>query len=143
MAFTIPISSLVSQYLALIPAGTDWKDIKFWSTYDGRHLSLNEIPSEHVINIARRIVNEAVKGTEIQPIPIKNPLANINFAQAPVYEWVLFCKVLVSELETRDTEVSATYHHIYCEVCDRIDKLTIKHPLSLLAGTPQLKSGTC
>lgn len=129
MAFTIPISNLVNRYVALVNANEDWRDIKFWSTYDRRHLCMKEISSEHAVNIARQIVNEACEQEGLEPIPVKSPLAEINFRQAPVDEWVLFCKIITDEVAERiqaGNPLSGAYARIYADVLMRIDALVKK-----------------
>jgi len=107
----------------------DWRDIKFWTTHDERFLSVREMHTPHLINIIRQIINLACEHSDIEPIPIKTPLALIDFEARDDYEWVALCKVLYDECRLRLSKgepLSTAYLEILSKIHNRIWRLSTK-----------------
>lgn len=107
----------------------DWRDWKFWHTHDDRWLSVNEMHTPHMINIMRQIINLACEHSNIEPIPIKQPLALIDFSAKDDYEWVELCKLLYDEARERlakGAPLSTAYLEILAQIHNRIWRLSTK-----------------
>lgn len=136
MSFTRNILTLIQE--------PNWQKEKFWLTYDERWLSCNEMTTEHLINICRQIVNEACLEMDVEPIPVKNVLAYIDFEVAAPLAWVTLCRAFFDEIARRlntprisnsssqtikasnGVDLSPGYMAIWLQIQNRIQRLRIR-----------------
>jgi hypothetical protein len=97
------------------------RDSVIHKDHKGNLYSIGDLETTHLINIARRRVNEFALAIGIDPVPIKNPM-NVETNFKPNKTGMLFLLSFISEIDSR--LVQETVSNGYITVFSRVKEKT-------------------
>lgn len=91
-----------------------------WKSADGVEYKLHQMSPEHMINIIRQMTNEVAKFLGLDPVPIREPRAVLNFHKiswARAIRDITFFAAEIQRRIDRGDKISPSYFVIWEQVC--------------------------